>query len=145
MDEESVHARSGAADIGPESTRLEQPLGKRRRTEIVRREACDVTGLPDSSERVEKLRPPGLEPGGSVTRVEGAVHISGGCLHLVVGQNQHDPEVLREVDRREDGAVARAELGAAPEEERHVGSDRGGKVLEPFAFEWSRKQFVRQP
>ena len=69
------------------------------------------------------------QPAAPSRRVEGGVDGRGRRLRGPVRDDEDDPEVLRQVERRELRAVARAELRAVGEEERDVGAEgRGERV-----------------
>src|SRR6266545_3418981 len=110
--EEPVDGRAGAADIRPEGAQLAQLVRQRRAREVVRRERGEVARAADASERLEQRRPPVLEPLGAVAPVELLVDRGGGWLLRAVRQDEEDEEVLRQVERSQHAALARAELRA---------------------------------
>src|SRR3954453_19082322 len=133
--EEAVHDGPGSADVGPEGAEAGELLGVRRRREVVRREGGQVARAADLLERV-------LERGAAVfvallcsARIESGVDRRGRVLARPLRQQQDDPVVLRQVELLELRARAAGKLGACRQEERNVGAETGGELMEPFRGE----------
>src|SRR5581483_4191169 len=118
--EEPVHDRTRAGDVGAERAELAQPVAQRRAGEVVRRQGGEVARTAHARERVEQRRAALLPTVGAVARVERVVDGAGRRLLRVARQDEHDEEVLRELERREDLAASGGEARTVVEEERNV-------------------------
>src|SRR5579884_3989078 len=121
--EEAVHRRPRARHVGTEGAERAQLSRVRRAREVVRRQVHEVVRL----ERREETRAPVVEATRALALVERAVDVGGGGLRLAGRQEEDDVVVLRQVERVERGAVARAELRPLREEERNVRAERRGE------------------
>ena len=126
--EEPVDGRAGAADVGAEGAELAQLVGERRRREVVRRQRGEIArrasaassgraGAPRSRPRRPARRTPRRRRRSTPSRAPS-------------GRTQEHGVVLRQVERRQSRAVALAELRALGEEERDVGAERGGELVQ---------------
>src|SRR5437763_7693433 len=61
-----------------------------------------------------------------------------------MGEYEHDPVVLRQVERLEVRAVARAELGPGRKERRDVGAERRGERAQRLQRKRSYEGLVRE-
>ena len=93
-------------------------------------ERGEVARALDAVERVEERVAAVVPAVGAVALVECRVDGRGRRLSRAVREDEHDPEVLRQVDRREHRAVAGAEPRPVDEEERDVGADLGRDVVQ---------------
>src|SRR5579871_134383 len=119
---EAVERGTRSRDVGAEGSRGADLGGERRAREVVRREGGEISRGLDPWQRVEERLAAVLPAAVAVARVEGGVDVRRRALHCVAWEEDNDPEVLRQVERRELAAVAGAELRAVREEERHVGT-----------------------
>ena len=126
VEEEAVDDRAGAADVGPERASLLELARRAARRRGRSREAR--RGRAGASRRGERREQCGAALGEAlraVARVEGVVDGAGRRLLGAVREDEDDPVVLRQVERRRASLPSpRAELRALREEERDVGADR---------------------
>src|SRR5205085_817228 len=73
--------------------------------------------------------------GEAVDPIERRIDRRGRFLASIVGQDEHDPEVLRQLEWLQLAAVPGRELRSALEEERNVCPELGGKGVKPIAMQ----------
>src|SRR5262245_59199167 len=144
--EEPVHGRAGAAHVGSKRTGDPEPSGERCRSggfgEIVRRQGGEVRRTPRPAQRLPKLVLPTLEVRAASKLVEAPVDHSGRAFLDLAGERDDDPEVLRELERREALARAFGELRPRLKEEGNVRAQLGPERLELLRSERFRERGV---
>src|SRR5487761_334035 len=100
---------------------------------------------PDVVEGSEERRAAVVEAGGAVAKVERGVDGSRRQLLDEARDEEHDPEVLRQVEWLEDTAVPRPELRAVDEEERDVGAEARRDLAQVGVRQWPGERRVREP
>src|SRR5262249_30837280 len=115
--EQPVDGGAGAAHVGTEGPELGDAGGERRGGEVVGRQRGEVARL----QRLEQVLAPLLEPR---LAVEAGIDGSGRLLDDAVREDEEHGVVARQLDAIERRAVARAELRAERQEERHVRPER---------------------
>src|SRR5207237_6064718 len=116
--EEPVDGWTGARDVRSKGAEPAEPLGERRVCEVVRRQGREVARAAHLGEARTQLGAPGFPHLGAVTFVEALVHRGRRGLARSAREDDYDPVVLRQVERREGRAVSFTELRPAREEER---------------------------
>src|SRR5205823_12008060 len=91
--------------------------------EVVRRQAGEVARPSQRVHQVYQGLTSLLETAPTVARFEGVIHVLRRALARVAREDQQDPIVLRQLDGRQDAAVAGAELRPVREEEGNICSD----------------------
>ena len=108
-----------------------QELGLQRGVcEIVRRQRRQIGRALDPRQLRPEARGTLVVARRPTAPVEHPVDRRGRRLDGSLGQQEHDREVLRKVDRLECRAVAGTELWAVVEEERNVGAEAGSELVE---------------
>src|SRR5215204_2854028 len=141
-DEETVDGGARAADVRTERAARAQVLRERGRREIVRRERGKVARALDLRDGGEKRVAAALETVGPASLVEARVDVGGRRLADAVRKHQHDPEILREVERLELRPFARSQLRPVGEKERHVRSEPVRERVELVDGEWVPERVV---
>src|SRR5215475_11049289 len=118
--EEPVDGRPGPAHVGPEGPELKQSSRVRRAFEVIRRKGRELARAVRLGQRVGEAGAPVVVAFGAAALVEPRVDVGGRGLRLAVREEEHDPVVLREVERLELRAGPGSELRPAREEERNV-------------------------
>ena len=136
--EQSVDGRTGAAHVCAERPFGEQLFGERRRREVVRRQRGEVGRAADRVERREQAQrgAPRIRAGVVEARRRRALSTASARRRR---QDEHDPVVLRQVERLEVDAPPRRELRPVGEEERDIGAELCRERVQPFARERLRQ------
>src|SRR2546422_1474146 len=145
VQKQAVDGGARTRDVRAECAERSELVGERRRGEVVHRERSEVARTPHRAERVEQRVAPLLVAALPVARVECVVDVFRRVLPLAVRDEQQDPVILRQLDRRQLGAVACAELWPVFEEVRNVCSELtrvGSKLVVRLGFV---AELVRQP
>src|SRR5205807_5526359 len=95
-----------------------------------RGQCVEVARAPDAGQKLEQPRATIVVAPVSVAAVERVVDGLRGGLLCTGRDDEQDPVVLREVEQRKLGAVARPELRAVPEEERDVGAEFASTIVQ---------------
>src|SRR5204862_2278356 len=130
MLEEPVHDRPCAGHVGSECAEFEQLGGERRARQVVRGELGEIGGSTDLAYSAPERSAPVSKPRAAVALVEGCVDRPARELFGPAREQEHDPVVLRQVQRRQLRAVTEAELRALAKEERHVGAELGCELAQ---------------
>ena len=130
--EEPVDRRAGAADVGAEGAERAQLVRERRRSRgRSRGSAARSRGRRTARERGEERGAALLEAGGAVAAVEGGVDGRGRrLLARRAGATSSTQKSCGRSSGSSVRAVAGAELRAVGEEERDVGAERRGELVQ---------------
>src|SRR5262249_26959393 len=113
LSEEGVDDRTGPGDIGAEGAERAQFGRQWGRRKVIRRQCSEVT----DGERLEQTGTPLRIALGPVSGVEGRVDRRRRVLGRALGEEQQHRVPLRQVERRQPGALVLPELRAFGEEE----------------------------
>ena len=123
-EEEAVDGRAGAADVGAEGSEAAQLVGERRGARSFGGSAARSRGAPDCVRAVEQRRAPLVEPASPRRVVEARVDVGRRVFAAPSREHEHDPVVLRQLERLERRCRRRSpSCGPRLEEERDVGAE----------------------
>src|SRR5438552_10041225 len=128
--EQSVDGGTCAADVGAERAVRTEVVCERRGDEVIRGQSGEINRPAHILQRSQQLR---AAFGEAVDPIERRIDRRGRFLASIVGQDEHDPEVLRQLEWLQLAAVPGRELRSALQEERNVCPELGGKGVKPIA------------
>ena len=142
--EEPVDGRAGAADVGAEGSEAAQLGGERRRGEVVRRQRREVARAAHGRERRLERGAPAPPSPPRRPLVEAPVDGRRRVLAGAVREREDDPVVLRQVERRELGAVAAPSCGPAARKNGTSAPSVGRERAQALVGQRRGKRLVRE-